>query len=135
MTSRMPERARTDLREPQGSNPLGPPGPELPKRATGGHLPLIPTAKKLAAEIHAGASKEETPEGVLAEEARVIANAKKMSLQAVGGAVQKFREKLAGEQELIGALANIVMEIYAMESGLLRRRRPRVARAKPRQPS
>ena len=107
----------------------------LLKRATGGHLPLIPAAEKLAAEIHAGPSKEETPEGVLAEEARVIANAKKMFLQAVGGAVQKFRDKLAGEQELIGALANIVMEIYAMESGLLRRRRPRVARAKPRQPS
>src|SRR5271157_6001989 len=28
VTSRMPERARTDLWEPQGSNPLGPPGPE-----------------------------------------------------------------------------------------------------------
>src|SRR5271165_460846 len=27
MTSRMPERARTDPREPWGSNPLGPPGP------------------------------------------------------------------------------------------------------------
>ncbi len=25
----MRESARTDLREPQGSNPLGPPGPEL----------------------------------------------------------------------------------------------------------
>ncbi len=25
----MPEKARTDLWEPQGSNPLGPPGPEL----------------------------------------------------------------------------------------------------------
>jgi hypothetical protein len=41
-------------------------------------------------------------------------------LQAAGGAVQKFREKLADEQELIGALANIVMETYAMESCLLR---------------
>src|SRR5208337_610601 len=30
MTSRMPERARTDPWEPQGSNPLGPPGPEPP---------------------------------------------------------------------------------------------------------
>ena len=46
--------------------------------------------------------------------------AKKMFLQAAGGAVQKFREKLADEQELIAALANIVMEIYAMESSLLR---------------
>ena len=49
-----------------------------------------------------------------------MANAKKMFLQAAGGAVQKFREKLADEQELIGSLANIVMEIYAMESCLLR---------------
>jgi len=86
----------------------------------GGQLPLIPAAMKLADEILAGPSFEETPEGVLAEEARVIANAKKMFLQAAGGAVQKYREKLAEEQELIGALSNIVMEVYAMESSLLR---------------
>jgi alkylation response protein AidB-like acyl-CoA dehydrogenase len=92
----------------------------LMKRAMSGQLALIPAAMKLADEILAGPSFEETPEGVLAEEARVIANAKKMFLQAAGGAVQKFREKLADEQELIGALANMVMEIYAMESTLLR---------------
>jgi butyryl-CoA dehydrogenase len=56
----------------------------------------------------------------LAEEARVVANAKKMFLQTAGGALQRFREKLADEQELIAALANIVMEIYAMDSCLLR---------------
>jgi alkylation response protein AidB-like acyl-CoA dehydrogenase len=92
----------------------------LMKRAMGGQLPLIPAAMKLADEILAGPSFEEAPEGVLAEEARIIANAKKMFLQAAGGAVQKFREKLADEQELIGALSNMVMEIYAMESSLLR---------------
>jgi hypothetical protein len=43
-----------------------------------------------------------------------------MLLLAAGGAIEKFGEKLAEEQELIGALANIVIEIYAMESGLLR---------------
>jgi alkylation response protein AidB-like acyl-CoA dehydrogenase len=92
----------------------------LMKRAMGGQLPLIPAAMKLAEEILAGPSFEEAPEGVLAEETRVVANAKKMFLQAAGGAVQKFREKLAEEQELIGALANMVMEIYAMESSVLR---------------
>ncbi len=92
----------------------------LMKRAMGGQLALIPAAMKLADEILAGPSFEETPEGVLAEETRTIANCKKMFLQAAGGAVQKFREKLAEEQELIGALANIVMEVYAMESTLLR---------------
>ena len=92
----------------------------LMKRAMAGQLPLIPAAMKLADEILAGPSFEEAPEGVLADETRVVANAKKMFLQAAGGAVQKFREKLADEQELVAALANIVMEVYAMESCLLR---------------
>jgi alkylation response protein AidB-like acyl-CoA dehydrogenase len=92
----------------------------LMKRAMGGELALIPAAMKLADEILAGPSFEETPEGILADETRVVANAKKIFLQSAGGAVQKFREKLADEQELVAALANIVMEVYAMESCLLR---------------
>jgi alkylation response protein AidB-like acyl-CoA dehydrogenase len=100
----------------------------LMKRAMGGQLALIPAAMKLADEILAGPSFEEAPEGVLAEEARTIANCKKIFLQAAGGAVQKFREKLADEQELIGALANIVMEVYAMESTLLRAQKAAASR-------
>jgi alkylation response protein AidB-like acyl-CoA dehydrogenase len=100
----------------------------LMKRAMGGQLPLIPAAMKLADEILAGPSFEEAPEGVLADEARVVANCKKIFLQAAGGAVQKFREKLADEQELIGALSNVVMEIYAMESTLLRAQKAAAAR-------
>jgi alkylation response protein AidB-like acyl-CoA dehydrogenase len=100
----------------------------LMKRAMSGQLALIPAAMKLADEILAGPSFEDAPEGVLADEARVVANAKKMFLQAAGGAVQKFREKLADEQELIGALSNIVMEIYAMESCLLRAQKAAAAK-------
>jgi alkylation response protein AidB-like acyl-CoA dehydrogenase len=100
----------------------------LMKRAMSGQLGLIPAAMKLADEILAGPSFEDAPEGVLAEEARVVANAKKMFLQAAGGAVQKFREKLAEQQELIGALANMVMEIYGMESSLLRAQKAAAAK-------
>ena len=100
----------------------------LMKRAMGGQLPLIPAAMKLADEILAGPSFEEESEGVLAEEARVVANAKKIFLQCAGGAVQKFREKLAEEQELVAALSNIVMEIYAMESCLLRAQKSAAAK-------
>ena len=100
----------------------------LMKRAMGGQLPLIPAAMKLADEILAGPSFEEAPEGVLAGESRVVASSKKMFLQAAGGAVQKFREKLADEQELIGALSNVVMEIYAMESCLLRAQKAAAAK-------
>jgi alkylation response protein AidB-like acyl-CoA dehydrogenase len=100
----------------------------LMKRAMGGQLALLPAAMKLADEILAGPSFEEAPEGVLADESRVVANAKKMFLQAAGGGVQKFREKLADEQELIGALSNMVMEIYAMESALLRTQKAAAAK-------
>ena len=100
----------------------------LMKRAMGGQLPLIPAAMRLADEILAGPSFEEASEGILAGESRVVANSKKMFLQAAGGAVQKFREKLADEQELIGALSNVVMEIYAMESCLLRAQKAAAAK-------
>ena len=100
----------------------------LMKRAMSGQLALIPAAMKLADEILAGPSFEEAPEGALADESRILANAKKMFLQAAGGAVQKFREKLADDQELIGALSNMVMEIYAMESCLLRTQKAAAAR-------
>src|SRR6202166_1684665 len=92
----------------------------LMKRAMAGQLALIPAAMKLADEILAGPSFEETDDGVLAAETTVVANCKKIFLQSSGGAVQKYREKLADEQELVAALSNIVMEIYAMESSLLR---------------
>jgi hypothetical protein len=89
---------------------------------------LIPAAMKLADEVLAGPSFQEVTQGVLAEEMRTIANCRNIFLQAAGGAVQKFREKLADEQELIAALANIVMEIYAMESVLLRAQKSAAAR-------
>jgi hypothetical protein len=92
----------------------------LMKRAMSGTLPLMAAGQKLQEEILAGPSFEEEARGPLADEARAVANAKKIFLQAAGGAVLKYREKLAEEQELVGALANVVMEIYAMESSLLR---------------
>jgi alkylation response protein AidB-like acyl-CoA dehydrogenase len=100
----------------------------LMKRALNGTLPLVPAAMKLADEILAGPSFQEPPQGVLGEEARTVANCKKIFLQAAGGAVQKFREKLADEQELIAALANIVMGIYSMESSVLRVQKAAAAR-------
>ncbi len=100
----------------------------LMRRALSGALPLIPAAMKLADEILSGPSAPGSSDGVLAEEAKMVANTKKIFLQAAGGAVQKFREKLADEQELVAALANIVMETYAVESSLLRAQKSAAAR-------
>ena len=100
----------------------------LMKRAMGGSLPLIPAAMKLADEILAGPSFEEAPEGVLADEARVVANAKKIFLQAAGGAVQNSAKNWPKSKNSSAALANIVMEVYAMESCLLRAQKAAAAK-------
>src|SRR6202046_4091646 len=92
----------------------------LMKRSMAGILPLIPAAMKLADEVLAGPSFEESETGPFAEEERSLAQAKKIFLLAAGTAVQKFREKLADEQELVASLANVAMEVYAMESTLRR---------------
>jgi butyryl-CoA dehydrogenase len=92
----------------------------LMKRALGGVLPLIPAAMKLGEEVLAGPSGEEAPGGAFAEEERSVAQAKKIFLLAAGAGMQRFRERLADEQEIVAALANIVMEAYAMESCLRR---------------
>ncbi|HEX4003320.1 MAG TPA: acyl-CoA dehydrogenase family protein [Candidatus Acidoferrales bacterium] len=92
----------------------------LLKRAMAGVLPLIPAAMKLGEELLAGPSFDETPPGALAEEEKSLAQSKKIFLLAAGAAVQKFRDQLANEQEIVGALANIVMDVYAIESSLRR---------------
>ncbi|MGD0963821.1 MAG: acyl-CoA dehydrogenase family protein [Candidatus Acidiferrales bacterium] len=92
----------------------------LMKRAMTGVVPLIPAAMKLGEEVLAGPSWEEPSSGAWAEQERVLAQGKKIFLLAAGAAVQKFRDQLAEQQEIVAALANIVMDIYAMESSLRR---------------
>ena len=92
----------------------------LMKRAMSGALPLLAAGAKLQEEIVAGPQFEEPSSGTWAEQERVVAGAKKTFLLAAGAAVQKYREQLAEQQEVVGALSNIVMEVYAMESSLRR---------------
>jgi alkylation response protein AidB-like acyl-CoA dehydrogenase len=92
----------------------------LMKRALGGTLPLLAAGAKLQEEILAGPSLEDVPEGPWAEDERIVAGAKKAFLLAAGAAMQKYRDKLADQQEIVGALADIVLEIFVMQSALIR---------------
>ncbi|MFZ0881849.1 MAG: acyl-CoA dehydrogenase family protein, partial [Candidatus Acidiferrales bacterium] len=100
----------------------------LMKRAMGGVLPLIPAAMKLGEEVLAGPSFEEAPTGPFAEEEKSLEQAKKIFLLASGTAMQKFREQLAEQQEIVASLANIVMAVYEMESSLRRAQKASAAR-------
>ena len=92
----------------------------LLKRAMSGQLPLMPAIKKLMDEVISGPLGEEEREGPLAEERKLVAQAKKLSLFAAGSASQKYLQALENQQEILGAIADMVIEVYAMESAVLR---------------
>jgi len=93
----------------------------LLKRSMKGELSLIPAAQRLLDSIlGAPAFEEAPPDGLLAEETQLVAGAKKVVLLVAGSAVQRYLQALAGEQEIVGVLSNLVMDVYAMESALLR---------------
>ncbi|HEV2348704.1 MAG TPA: acyl-CoA dehydrogenase family protein [Terriglobia bacterium] len=93
----------------------------LMKRAMKGELALFAAAQKLLDDVLNMSPPEETEGGrPLAEESNLVEGAKKVALLVAGSAVQKYMTALADEQEVIGVLSNLVMEVYAMESVLLR---------------
>ncbi len=93
------------------------------KRATKGQLPLLSAAKKVAGELMSAAPAGLASSETLAAEAALVSAGKKAFLFASGVAAQKYMDKLRDEQEVVGVLADIVMDTYAAESALLRARK------------
>jgi alkylation response protein AidB-like acyl-CoA dehydrogenase len=87
----------------------------LLKRGSSGQLPLLPAIKKLTDEIMSGSSGESL-EGALAAERTLVGNAKKAGLMLAGAALQKYMMALSDQQEILGALADMIIDIYAMDS-------------------
>src|SRR6202166_3111152 len=92
----------------------------LLKRAMTGQLPLMPAIKKLMEEVLSGPSMQEELEGPLPEERKLVAQAKKLGLFAAGAATQKYMQAIQDQQESMGAIAEMTIEAYAMESAVLR---------------
>src|ERR1700686_4361058 len=92
----------------------------LLKRAMSGQLPLMPAIKKLMDEVLSGPSLGEEIEGPLPEERKLVAQAKKLGLFVSGAATQKYMQTIQDQQEVMGAIADMTIEIYAMESAVLR---------------
>jgi alkylation response protein AidB-like acyl-CoA dehydrogenase len=93
----------------------------LVKRSMKGELALISAAQKLLEEILGmGPGEELLDDQPLAEETKLVEGGKKVAMLVAGSAVQRFMMGLEKEQEVIGALSNLVMDVYAVESVLLR---------------
>jgi len=88
----------------------------LLKRAQRGQLPLVEAVKKLQAEILGGPSLAANGD----ENTKLVENAKKVSLFALGVAFQKYMTALEDQQEILAGITDVAMNTFAMESVLLR---------------
>jgi butyryl-CoA dehydrogenase len=97
----------------------------LMKRALSGQLPLLPAIKKIMDEVTQPLSLDgagDTGE-LLAREAEVLGSTKKIALFAAGVASQRFMAALQDQQEVMADLADIITQVFALESSLLRARK------------
>jgi hypothetical protein len=94
----------------------------LMKQATTGKLPLLAAIKRVMDEVMEPPAFDagDGDDGPLAREAGVLAAARKMALFAAGVASQRFMTALEEQQEIMADLADMIGQIYALESALLR---------------
>ncbi len=93
----------------------------LLRRAQKGRLPLLAAAQKVAGEVLApsiGGNGDMT--GPLADERRLIDAARRAALFTAGAATQKYLADLEHQQEILGGIADLAIEVFAAESAVFR---------------
>jgi butyryl-CoA dehydrogenase len=90
-----------------------------------GKLPLLAAIKRVMDEVTQppsfdGAAGSGEP---LEREAEVLSAVRKMTLFAAGVASQRFMTGLEEQQEIVADLADMISQVYALESALLRARK------------
>ena len=94
----------------------------LARRAVKGEIPLIAAARRLQDEVLSPSvvAASGSDDEALADEMRAIAAFKKVALMVIGTAMQTYGDKLTDQQEILGYAADILMDVYAGESAVLR---------------
>jgi alkylation response protein AidB-like acyl-CoA dehydrogenase len=87
------------------------------KRAARGQLPLLEAARAVLEDT------KPQPANTEDAELSLLHNAKKIALLTLGVAHEKYGAQLEQQQEIIMNLSDIIMEVFAMESALLRSRK------------
>ena len=90
------------------------------RRSMKGELPLQSEAMKAFEALMTPSFEEIDTSISFATEKVTIQNLKTLFLILAGAGVQKFMEKLSDEQEILMAAADIIIQIFAIESAVLR---------------
>jgi alkylation response protein AidB-like acyl-CoA dehydrogenase len=92
----------------------------LARRAIKGDIGLIAAAKALQDELLGPPSAPPADDSVLAEERRAVQSCKKAALMVFGVALQTYGQRLGDEQEVLMHVADMLMDVYAADSAVLR---------------
>src|SRR5712692_8780215 len=105
-------------------------GTQLLRRAASGELPLFEAAERAIERGRAaGDTLSLTPSNIaFSEELSLLKAAKSMTLASIAAANRAYGDAARNEQEVIALIADMVMDVYAMESALLRTQRLLTAR-------
>jgi len=90
------------------------------RRAAKGENALFAAARKLQEEMLTPALPEPLPETAFAEERQALENCKKAVIAVLGSAALKYRDKATEQQEVLAAASDMIMDVYAMESAIMR---------------
>ena len=92
----------------------------LMKKAMKGQLDLMTPGRAIQKELTSAPQPANYEGGVLAAEHKALKNLKKAALLVTGSAAQKLMMKLKDEQEILMNIADMLIELYACESVLLK---------------
>ena len=90
------------------------------KRGAKGSIPFVQEAKKALEDVKNPVGGETRASGAFAKEHALLRNLKQVFLAIAGTAVEKFGDRIKEEQEVLMALADIAIHIFAIESVVLR---------------
>ncbi|PKP29976.1 MAG: acyl-CoA dehydrogenase [Bacteroidetes bacterium HGW-Bacteroidetes-16] len=93
---------------------------ELLKRAMKGEIDLMTPAKAVGGELMGIPDFGSVSTDYFEAKKKMMVNFKKSILMVAGAAIQKYMDKFADEQEILMALADMIITTYAAESCLLR---------------
>jgi butyryl-CoA dehydrogenase len=86
---------------------------------------LAAAAQKVMGELVSPAAAPDSGD----EEMRLVRNARKIALLGMGLAYQKFAMEIEKQQQVLMAIADIIIDVFAMESCLLRARKTKAGTA------
>ncbi|MAJ97926.1 MAG: acyl-CoA dehydrogenase [Flavobacteriales bacterium TMED288] len=92
----------------------------LLKKSMNNELNLIGSVKSILSELMSVPKFNNEIDSILLNEKKILKNLKKLTLLIAGKSVERFGKKITEEQEIMINLANMIIQVYVLESVILK---------------